>query len=214
MNFDISTIAGVVLAGGKGSRLNYSDKPLLEIGGRTIIESILDIASGQVGRLIINVNCNPERYTRFNLPIISDEGSDFAGPLAGILATSNYVVAHLPEVKTIACFPGDVPWFPGDIVKSMLKAMHETRSEVAWLRTDGQVQPLFSVWSVTLGPALRDALMRGMYSPMQFILGRRHTVVDYPQLLPGFFSNINTPEDLESAKNLAEKYHALRKPTM
>lgn len=213
MNFELSTIAGVILAGGKGSRMNYSDKPLLEIGGRTIIESILGIASGQVGRLIINVNCNPERYTRFNLPIISDD-SDFAGPLAGILATSNYVATHLPEVKTIACFPGDVPWFPGDIVESMLKAMYETGSEVAWLRTDGQVQPLFSVWSVTLGLALGDALKRGIYSPMQFILGRRHIAVDYPQLLPGFFSNINTPEDLESARSLTEQYNVLGKPTM
>lgn len=193
--------------------MNYLDKPLLEIGGKTIIESILDTARPQVDRLIINVNSNPERYVHFNLPIICDE-SKFAGPLAGILATNNYVAANLPEVRWIACFPGDVPWFPGDIVAGMLKAIQETGGEVAWLRTAEQIQPLFSVWSVTLGRAVEEALRRGMYSPMQFILSRKHAVVNYPQLSPGFFNNINTPEDLQSARILSEKYRALRKSAM
>ncbi|MDO9318817.1 MAG: molybdenum cofactor guanylyltransferase [Gammaproteobacteria bacterium] len=202
----------MILAGGKGSRMNYSDKPLLEIGGRTIIESILDIANRQVGRLIINVNCSHELYNRFNVPIISDSRGDFAGPLAGILSTIYWVTTHVPAAKIIVCFPGDVPWFPGDVVERMLQAMQETGSEVVWLRTDGQVQPLFSVWSITLGPALEDALARGMYSPMQFIRSRRHATVDYHQLAPGFFNNINTPEDLESARGLAEQYAVLSKP--
>jgi molybdopterin-guanine dinucleotide biosynthesis protein A len=209
VNFDLSTIAGVVLAGGKGSRMNYADKPLLEVGGRTIIESILDTASSQVGSLIINVNCHPERYARFNLPLVKDDSGDFAGPLAGIHATLNYAVTNLPEIEVIACFPGDTPWFPGDIVENMLKEMYATGNEVVWLRTDGQVQPLFSVWSVTLCLALGDALMKGMYSPMQFILGRRHSAVDYPGFLPGLFSNINTPEDLENARSLATKRDVL-----
>lgn len=204
MNLDLSTTVGVVLAGGKGSRMNYSDKPLLEIGGKTIIESILDIASNQVGRLIINVNSSHERYNRFNVPIISDSRSDFAGPLAGILSTINWVTTNAPAAKIIVCFPGDVPWFPGDVVERMLQAMLETGSEVVWLRTDGQVQPLFSAWSIALGPTLEEALTRGMYSPLQFIYGRRHATVDYHQLAPGLFNNINTPEDLESARSLAE----------
>ena len=193
--------------------MNYSDKPLLEVGGRVILESILHTANDQVGSLIINVNCNPERYTRFNLPIITDD-SDFKGPLAGILSAFNYVATNRPEVTKIACFPGDVPWFPDDIVESMLKAMRETGSEVAWLRTDGQVQPLFSVWSVKLRVALEDALQGGIYSPMQFILSRRHALVDYPRLSPGLFCNINTPEDLEMAQNMAGKYDFLREPAI
>lgn len=209
MNFDLSITAGVVLAGGKGSRMNYSDKPLLEVGGRTIIESILDTARSQVGSLIINVNCHPERYTRFNLPLVTDDNSDFAGPLAGIHAALNYAVTNLPDVKVIACFPGDTPWFPGDIVENMLKEMYATGNEVVWLRTKGQVQPLFSVWSLTLYQALGEALMNGMYSPMQFILGRRNSAVDYPAFLPGLFSNINTPEDLEMARSLATKRDVL-----
>lgn len=185
--------------------MNYSDKPLLDVGGRVILESILHTASNQVGSLIINVNCNPESYTRFNLPIIKDD-SDFKGPLAGILSAFNYAEKNLPEITTIACFPGDVPWFPDDIVESMLKAMSETGSEVAWLRTNGQVQPLFSVWSVKLRMALEGALQGGIYSPMQFILSRRHVLVDYPRLSPGLFCNINTPEDLQMARNMAGKY--------
>ncbi len=205
MNCDISTVAGVVIAGGKGSRMNFSAKPLLEIGGRTIIERIVDTAGGQVGSLIINVNCNSDGYTRFNLPIIRDD-RDYAGPLAGVLTAFNYVATNLPAVRAIACFPGDVPWFPGDIVEGMLKAMHDSNSEVAWLRTDGQIQPLFSVWSVTLRLALENALSSGMYSPMQFILSRKNTVLEYHNPSPGFFTNINTPEDLDTARRLAEKY--------
>ncbi len=49
MSCNISTVAGVVIAGGKGSRMCYSDKPLLEIGGKSIIERIVDTAGGQVG---------------------------------------------------------------------------------------------------------------------------------------------------------------------
>lgn len=211
MSCNISTVAGVVIAGGKGSRMCYSDKPLLEIGGKSIIERIVDTAGGQVGSLIINVNSNSEGYTRFNLPIVRDD-RDFVGPLAGILAALNYVATNLPEVRAVACFPGDVPWFPEDIVDGMLDAMHESASEVAWLRTDGQIQPLFSVWSLPLRQALEEALKKGMYSPMQFILSRKNTVVEYPDPSPGFFSNINTPEDLDAARRMVQQDDSLDKP--
>ncbi|MES3006352.1 MAG: molybdenum cofactor guanylyltransferase MobA [Pseudomonadota bacterium] len=198
-----TTVAGVILAGGKSSRMNYTDKPLIKVGGKLIIEHILRVARTQVDPLIINTNRNIDHYTCFNLPILKDCKGEFAGPMAGILTAINWVKVHHPDAQAVACFPGDVPWFPDDIVERMSLAMHNQDVEVVWLRTNGQVQPLFSLWSVGLAGALDDALNRGMYSPLQFILSRKNTVVEYINEWPGAFMNINTPEDLAQAEDLS-----------
>jgi molybdopterin-guanine dinucleotide biosynthesis protein A len=197
------SIGGIILAGGSGSRMNYQDKPLLTLGSRRIIDFIISSAFTQVDELILNVNRHPERFLDLGLPIVIDEYASTAGPLAGVLAGITWYRRHRSDIGFLASFPGDTPWFPDTIVSLMQYKMQQDGSDVAWLCTQGQLQPLFSVWSFAVADRIAIALAQGVYSPMAFIRSQSNTLVkidDYPL---GHFDNINNPEELQRARNLA-----------
>ena len=85
MTIDKNQITAVILAGGKGSRLGGQDKGLVNYKDKKLIQHVLDRIEPQVGDIIINANRNQDDYAKFDYPVISDELSDFQGPLAGFL---------------------------------------------------------------------------------------------------------------------------------
>ena len=193
-------IAGIIVAGGQSSRMQFRDKALMPLGGRSVIEHIIDNAKEQASPLLINVNRHPDRYKRFGLPLIPDPFGPEAGPLAGILAAMEYCQEQ-GCADVLACFPGDVPWFPQDLVKQLEGLRVKEDTQVCYARTAGQWQPLFSVWSLTLLPVLRQAMAEKIYSPMMLIRSLPHSVLDLEHVLPGHFANLNTPEDLVQAQS-------------
>ncbi len=190
--------------------MNGADKPLLELGGIAIIEHVLQRARSQVDKLVINVNRNPDLYIRFDLPVLPDCITGYGGPMVGILTAMKWALLHEPTALAIACFPGDVPWFPDDVVDRLSEDLCDSKSEIAWLSTDGQLQPLFSLWSVSLMSEVECAINNGMYSPMQFILSRRHRLIEYNNSPPGFFYNLNCPDDILNARKLIRRQNLPR----
>jgi molybdopterin-guanine dinucleotide biosynthesis protein A len=79
-------ITAVILAGGRGRRLGGQDKGLLELNDKPLIEHILDAVKPQVKTVIINANRNLDVYTDYAYPVVSDDMTDFQGPLAGFAA--------------------------------------------------------------------------------------------------------------------------------
>lgn len=193
-------LIGVVLAGGQSSRMQFRDKALMPLGERRVIDYIIDNARGQTDRLLINVNRQPERYQHFALPLIPDPFGPGAGPLAGILAAMEYC-REQDYGEVLACFPGDVPWFPQNLVEQLEGLRVQESTQVCCARTAGQWQPLFSVWSLALLPVLRQAMANKVYSPMMLIRSLPHSVLELEHLLPGHFANLNTPEDLTYAQS-------------
>lgn len=198
-------INGVILAGGKGSRMNYQDKPLLQLGNKRVIDWILQCAAPQVKKLSLNVNRNAHEYVSLGLPIVTDIDSSDAGPLAGIYAALHWNIASDPSCTHLACFPGDVPWFDPHIVERMQSLMAREGTQIGWLQTNLQRQPLFSVWDLRLAPALGKALQEGVYSPMRFIMSQAHSLLIDTDIAPGHYVNLNTPEDLAAARDLANR---------
>ncbi|MCP5331589.1 MAG: molybdenum cofactor guanylyltransferase, partial [Pseudomonadales bacterium] len=177
-------IAGVILAGGQSSRMQFHDKSLMPLGERCVIDYIIDNARKQASPLLINVNRHPERYQRFALPLIADPFGPDAGPLAGILAAMEYCQQQACG-KVLACFPGDVPWFPQNLVAQLEALRMQEATQVCYACTAGQWQPLFSVWSLALLPVLRQAMAEKIYSPMMLIRSLPHSVLDLEHVLPG-----------------------------
>ena len=194
-------IMGIILAGGKSSRMQFRDKSLMPLAGKPVIEHIIANARSQVGGLLINVNRHPEHYASYGLPIVADTCGQDAGPLAGILAGMEYC-HHQGTSQVLACFPGDVPWFPGNIVTQLEELRSQEATQVCYASTNGQWQPLFSVWSVALLPVLRQALANRVFSPMMLIQSLPHSVLVLDNPAPGHFDNLNTPDDLARAEAL------------
>jgi len=192
-------ITGVILAGGQSSRMQYRDKPLLAISGKTILAHVINHAIPQVDELLLSANRNLQAYNKYRLPVISDIPGLGDGPLAGIFCAMQWCQERSTPTDYVACFPGDVPYFPGNLVKTLRKEIIYKNALISWVKTNNQLQPLFSLWSLQLLENLRIALANGAYSPKRYIQSQSNALIHLQDNPEKYFFNINTPEDLEYA---------------
>ena len=115
-------ILGVVLAGGLARRMGGGDKGLQPLGGKPILQRILDRLAPQVNGVILNANGDPARFAAWGLPVAGDAVEGFAGPLAGVLAGLAWARDNRPEVTDIVTVPGDGPFLPRDLVARLCAA--------------------------------------------------------------------------------------------
>lgn len=148
-------ITGLVLAGGRGSRMGGVDKGLQSHHGLPLAMHALLRLSPQVGHAMINANRNLAAYEAMGVPVWPDALPDFAGPLAGFLAGLEQ--CETPYLATVPC---DSPLFPTDLVARLAAALEDGDAEIAMASTleDGvpQVQPVFCLMKATL----LDSLVR------------------------------------------------------
>jgi molybdopterin-guanine dinucleotide biosynthesis protein A len=97
MTNKLPQILGVVLAGGLARRMGGGDKPMREIGGRTILDHVIERLSPQCDELVLNANGDPARFASFGLPVLADTVANYPGPLAGVLAALNWAAENRPQ---------------------------------------------------------------------------------------------------------------------
>ncbi|MBN9246190.1 MAG: NTP transferase domain-containing protein, partial [Hyphomicrobium sp.] len=90
-------ILGVILAGGRSRRFGGGDKGLADLGGQSILARVIAQFRPQVGRLVLNINGDPERFSEYDLEIGSDNDNPELGPLSGLLAVMDWAAQHAPE---------------------------------------------------------------------------------------------------------------------
>src|SRR3712207_4004996 len=103
---------GAVLAGGLSQRMGGGDKPLLSLGGRTLLERVAERLASQCEGLVLNINGDPARFGELRFPVAEDPLPGHPGPLAGILAALDWAALHRPAVDWVASAPGDTPFLP------------------------------------------------------------------------------------------------------
>src|SRR5580693_1694025 len=156
---DAPATPGVLLAGGLARRMGGGDKPMLQIGGRTLLARVIARLEPQCDRLVLNANGDPARFASFGLPGISDGVAGFPGPLAGILAGLDWAAVHRPEVAWVLSAAADCPFLPRDLVARLHRARAEQNTQLAVAASDGQSHPVIGLWSVALREELRHALV-------------------------------------------------------
>lgn len=180
---------GVVLAGGRSSRMGGGDKPLLDLGGQPILSHVIT-QLGCAGA--ISANGDPARFAGFGLPVLPDTVPDRPGPLAGVLAALDWAAGE--GASRIVTAAGDTPFFPPDLAARLLAAA----GPVALASHDGQDHPAFAAWDVALRDSLRRALDAGVRRMRQFTDAHGAVRVAFGGRDP--FFNINTPGDLAEAR--------------
>jgi len=202
------TIVGLLLAGGQSRRMGGGDKTLRPIGGRLLLERVIERIRPQVDELILNANGDPERFTRFGLPVVADTIPDFAGPLAGILAGLDWAAENCPGCALIASVPADAPFLPDDLVARLLHGMESAGTEMVCAESCGQPHPVVGLWPVRLREELRRALTdEGLRKVDRWTARYRFATVAFdsagetgPAIDP--FFNANRPEDFATAEQL------------
>ena len=199
-------VVGVILAGGRSSRMGGGDKCLRDLGGRPILAHIVARARPQTDRLVLNANGDPGRFEGFGLPVVPDSVEGYAGPLAGVLAGLDWAAANIPDAVWVASFASDAPFCPRDLVVRMLDAVAATGADLACATSGGQAHPVFGLWQVALREALRDAMVREqIYKVDRWTARYRLANVEYPATPLDPFFNANRPDDLDAARRQLEQ---------
>lgn len=197
------TIPGVILAGGRATRMGGGDKGLREVAGRRLIDHVIDRLALQCGPLAINANGDPARFSEFGLPVLPDSLPDHPGPLAGVLAGLDWAAGIGAEAIITAA--ADTPFFPPDLV-AQLKAQAGPSGLclAASADTGGRMhrQPTFGLWPVTLRSDLRSELEGGLRKIVMWTDKHGAGIAEFPNEPFDPFFNINTPEDIEEAERL------------
>lgn len=196
--------AGVILAGGLARRMGGGDKPMRMVGGRTILDHVIERFSPQCGPLLLNANGDPRRFSSFCLPVVPDSVPDHPGPLAGVLAALNWTADHRPDVEWVVSVSGDCPFLPRDLVRRFHEAVSKERSQLAVAASAGQVHPVIGLWRVDLRQDLQHAvLVEEMRKIDRWTSRYRTATVCWPAEPVDPFFNANTLEDLAEAERLA-----------
>jgi molybdopterin-guanine dinucleotide biosynthesis protein A len=196
-------VVGLLLAGGLARRMGGGDKGLLSVGGRRVIDRVIDAARGQTWALAINANGDPARFAAFGLPVVADGVPGFAGPLAGILAGMDWAASLTPAAEWVVSLPTDAPFLPRDLVARLAKAV-AGGNDIAVAESGGQVHPVIALWPVRLREALRGAMLaEDMRKIDRWTARYRVATVAWPSEPGDPFFNANTPEDIVEAEKLA-----------
>ena len=202
MTTEVPTL-GLVLAGGQARRMGGGDKASLKVGGATILARVLARLQPDCDPILLNANGDPARFSRYRLAVVADSVPDFAGPLAGILAGLDWAAENAPGIEWLASAPGDCPFLPNDLVPRLHAARIAEKKPLACARSGEWRHPVAGLWPVALREDLRRALAEGLHK-IEAWTGRHGVAfAAWPDQPFDPFFNVNTPEDLAKAEEIA-----------
>jgi len=195
-------ILAVVLAGGLARRMGGGDKPLRRLGGRPLLDHVLDRIRPQAAAVILNANGDPARFATYGLPVVPDPLPDYPGPLAGVLAALDWAAAERPDLPTVLSVPGDGPFLPPDLVVRLEAARREAGVPMACAASGGWTHPPIGLWPVALRGELRAGLLAGEKKIDRWTARFGCAAAEWPVTPVDPFFNANAPEDLAAAEAL------------
>jgi molybdenum cofactor guanylyltransferase len=195
MTIKKTDITAVILAGGMGRRMGGLDKGLIEFNGQLLVEILIDKLQNQNVKIVINANRNQSIYEGYGFPVISDELSDYQGPLAGFASAMAVV-----DSQYILSLPCDSPLLSDQYADRFIEChnLPENNNAPISVAYDGErLQPVHALIKVDLLASLNkfldseDRKIDRWYAQHQF---NRVDFSDQREM----FKNINTPEDQQN----------------
>lgn len=198
MNLTRADITGLVLAGGRGTRMGGVDKGLQPLHGEALAAHVLKRLAAQTGPLLISANRHPEVYAALGAPfgatIVADSLPDFPGPLAGLL--TGLRAARTDFVLSAPC---DSPGLPADLAARLALALDAQQADIATVTTtdahgETSVHPVFALLRTALADDLSAFLEAGERKVRAWYA--RHKTVEVAFADERAFYNINSLQEL------------------
>ena len=204
----LEVVTGLILAGGRGTRMGGTDKGLQNFRGLPLALHTLmrlQMQQGQpLAEVMINANRNLSAYEAFGAPVWPDTLDGFAGPLAGFM--TGLERCETPLLLTVPC---DTPLFPLDLLQRLHQALQREQADLAMaaaLEEDGQVraQPVFCLMRVELLESLVAFTQQGGRKIDAWTAQHRSVLVPFNEAAddPQAFFNANTAAQLQSLENV------------
>lgn len=185
-------VAGVIVAGGRASRMGGRDKAFAAVDGEPIAARTIRIFRDLFPQVLVATN-RPERFAGFGVETVADQFPG-CGPLAGVHAA--LVASRHPHVFVAAC---DMPGLDPDVIRFLLARIDAADAVVpCW---EGDVEPLHAVYAVRCRPAIEASLRAGRHALREFLATARVDWVSEAELravrgAARSLTNVNTPEEL------------------
>ena len=185
-------VAGVIVAGGRASRMGGRDKAFAAVGGEPIAVRTVRLFQDLFPQVIVATN-RPERFNRLGVETVSDVFPG-CGPLAGIHAA--LYASRFPHAFVAAC---DMPGLHAGVIRFLLARIGDADAIVP--RWDGDVEPLHAVYATRCLPAMEANLAAGRFALREFLQRVRVDYVGEADLravdgAAESLTNVNTPEEL------------------
>ena len=219
-------IAGVIIAGGKSSRMG-EEKALMMLAGKPLLSHIIERVEPQVTVVIVNANGDASRFVQFGLNVIRDSRDDIGTPLAGIHAALSWARGN--RFDGVLAVPSDAPFLPRDLAARL------EGPEAAVASSGSQTHYLTGFWPTDLVHILEKALAQSRHSResgnpalvakesgapafarvtdnsrtvrvQDWVAACHARIVEWPARPFDPFFNVNTPEDLAEAARIAAKF--------
>ncbi|CAB3920415.1 Molybdenum cofactor guanylyltransferase [Achromobacter aegrifaciens] len=195
-------IAGLILAGGQGARMNGQDKGLVVLRGEPMVAHVARRLAPQVSRLVISANRHLDLYARYGA-VVQDGEADLGawqGPLLGIAAGLD---AARQEAWLVVA-PCDTPFLPKDLAARLVRAAESANAPMAYAVADGQRHSACMALRTSLLPDLLAYLRAGdrKVGLWQARMGAVEACFDDA---PDAFMNVNTPDELARAERYASQ---------
>lgn len=177
--------SGIILCGGRGSRVAGADKGLLPWRDSSLVEAVVERLAPQVDDIIISANRNIEQYTTLGYPVITDALPDYQGPLAGIASA-------LPACRNSVAIvvPCDTPLLPADLAARLLSALEDSGVDLSFANDGRRSQYLFSAVRGRCLAGLESCLQTGERSVRGWHASLHCVEVDFSDC-PEAFTNLN-----------------------
>ena len=183
-------IIGVVLAGGRATRMGGKDKGLQQLNGKPLWQHVADTLAGQVFAMAISANRHLDIYQQSGYPVYQDNLAGYPGPLAGMLS----VMQQSPGEWFLFC-SCDTPFIPPSLAERMVRQRGDAR--VVWAHDGERDHPTIALLHASLVPDLQDYLAAGERRVMVFMRQSGGHSIDFSDVKPAFV-NVNTLEDLQT----------------
>ncbi len=195
-----SEVTGIILAGGKSSRMGR-DKGLCEFNGKALVEYAIETLRPLCGNLIISANYYPEKYSRYNIPVLADEIKNI-GPMGGI-----YTCLKVSKTEHNLILSCDTPFVGTLLLKHLLKNVGKEQI-ITPAHHKFLVEPLSAYYATNVLNEIEKSIDDGDYKLINLFKKVKFKSVP----VDGFFSfynensflNINRPEDLAAAEQIVK----------
>ena len=178
----------LLLAGGRGQRMDGRDKGLLQWRGEPLIAHLQRLARPLTDDLIISCNRNLEHYAPYADQLVSDDSPDFPGPLAGIRA-GLFAARH----EHLLILPCDVPQIDERLLADLRQIAQRNPQVPVMVRHGEFWEPLLCIIPTGLKDQVERAWQAGERSPRKVLLQLGGVGLECPADDPRL-ANLNTPE--------------------
>jgi molybdopterin-guanine dinucleotide biosynthesis protein A len=197
MKISKEDITGIILAGGKSSRMG-KDKGLCDFRGKELVSYAIETLRPLCANLMISANYYPEKYATYNLPVIADDIKNI-GPMGGVLTCLKR--SQTQHNLVLSC---DTPFVTQAVFQQLIEAVQKDQV-VAPAHHTFLVEPLSAYYNTNVIGDMEKAVEKGNYKMLDFLKTVRFKTIQVeqqPYFTEYLFLNLNSPADLDKAQNI------------